>query len=506
MRTARRQRGIALALLALALLGLGIAAALATSFAGPASRLARDRASDQALAAAREALIAYATGRPVDRVVGPGYLPCPDLDDDGWAESTCGSQDGAVGQASRLGRLPWKTLGLPDLRDGAGERLWYAVSSKYKGLLNCTVSAACLDLSPESALGTITVRDPTGAIAHDGTSTDAGRAHSGGAIAVVFAPGPALDRRGAAGTSVAQRRDCDGHCGPGGRCESRPASLAPKCHPANYLDAATGTALGNEDNADFVDRNDAAGRVANGNGFIRGPVFLAGGEVAVNDRLAVIGYDDLQPRLARRVAREAARCLVAFAAHPANAGRYPWAAPLCRDLASDAALASAFEPGVRFGRIPDPLPGPPLPEEECAIAEAGAPGWWPFWRRNVFYAVSADFDPDSSAGGACAVPGNCLDLVDEAGGVVARARHFALIVAGAPLASAAQRRDGAGTLAARHWLESGNAGLEGLNPNPAAPQCPFDPAVAPCAVPGACNRVTVPARGPLSNDVVLAHP
>jgi hypothetical protein len=34
-----------------------------------------------------------------------------------------------LGQAERLGRLPWKTLGLPDLRDGDGERLWYAVSS-----------------------------------------------------------------------------------------------------------------------------------------------------------------------------------------------------------------------------------------------------------------------------------------------------------------------------------------------------------------------------------------
>jgi hypothetical protein len=25
----------------------------------------------------------------------------------------------------RMGRLPWKTLRLPDLRDGHGERLWY---------------------------------------------------------------------------------------------------------------------------------------------------------------------------------------------------------------------------------------------------------------------------------------------------------------------------------------------------------------------------------------------
>ena len=76
------------------------------------------RASERALAVAQEALVAHATGRPIDEAVGPGYLPCPDLDDDGWAESTCGSQDGHTGQAQRLGRLPWKTLGIPDLRDG----------------------------------------------------------------------------------------------------------------------------------------------------------------------------------------------------------------------------------------------------------------------------------------------------------------------------------------------------------------------------------------------------
>ena len=30
-----------------------------------------------------------------------------------------------------IGRLPWRTLGLPDLRDSSGERLWYAVSRQF---------------------------------------------------------------------------------------------------------------------------------------------------------------------------------------------------------------------------------------------------------------------------------------------------------------------------------------------------------------------------------------
>ena len=31
-----------------------------------------------------------------------------------------------------IGRLPWKTFGLPDLRDGSGERLWYALSPNFR--------------------------------------------------------------------------------------------------------------------------------------------------------------------------------------------------------------------------------------------------------------------------------------------------------------------------------------------------------------------------------------
>src|SRR5688572_14935432 len=126
--------GLPLFLAALAL-GLASAGALALSSASTAQH--RQRASERALAQAREALLAYAADRPIDARVGPGYLPCPDLDDDGWAESTCGSLSGHLGQAERLGRLPWKTLGLPDLRDGHGERLSYAVSTRFKGLLNC---------------------------------------------------------------------------------------------------------------------------------------------------------------------------------------------------------------------------------------------------------------------------------------------------------------------------------------------------------------------------------
>ena len=186
-----RQHGAVL-LVATLLLLVAIAFSFAMLAAAPARDAAGAHVTEQALAEAREALLAYASDRAINDIVGPGYLPCPDLDDDGWAEATCGSLSGDTGQAQRLGRLPWKTLGIVDLRDGNGSRLWYAVSTKYKGLLNCAASAACVDMSPDVALGTITVRDAAGALIHDGAITESQRAAEGGAVAVVIAPRSAI--------------------------------------------------------------------------------------------------------------------------------------------------------------------------------------------------------------------------------------------------------------------------------------------------------------------------
>src|SRR5882672_3304901 len=113
---ANRQRGIAL-LIVLALLVLLVGTVM-VGFSGDLSRQSRkQQQTTDALALAKEALIGYAAG--VDLTAGaarPGDLPCPDQNNDGVADlGTCNSA------AERLGRLPWKTLGLPDLRDGDGE-------------------------------------------------------------------------------------------------------------------------------------------------------------------------------------------------------------------------------------------------------------------------------------------------------------------------------------------------------------------------------------------------
>lgn len=128
MRCARRQRGMILpALLVLLAVG-GLGWLLARQDSRAHRELAHEIRTGQALAQAREALLGFAaTYRNAEHPNADfGYLPCPDLDGDGSAE-TCGTQ----GQAS-IGRLPYLTLNLPDLRDGSGECLWYAVSGAVK--------------------------------------------------------------------------------------------------------------------------------------------------------------------------------------------------------------------------------------------------------------------------------------------------------------------------------------------------------------------------------------
>lgn len=90
-----------------------------------------------ALNMAKQALIGYAVSYPekVNAKKGPGYLPCPDRDNNGNAEGGC-ALDGEINKTT--GRLPFKTLELSELRDGSGARLWYALSDKYRNFFGFT--------------------------------------------------------------------------------------------------------------------------------------------------------------------------------------------------------------------------------------------------------------------------------------------------------------------------------------------------------------------------------
>ncbi len=389
---ASRQRGAGLFLLAVFLFAI-FASLAAIGMSTRATQVQRQRITERALAHARESLLAYAAERPIDAEVGPGYLPCPDTDDDGWAEATCGSLPGHLGQADRLGRLPWKTLGLPDLRDGSGERLWYAVSSKHKGLLNCAASRDCRDLTPVTGLGTITLRDTRGKPIHDGTLSDIAHAADGGAVAIVIAPGPPIQRA----DGREQRRACTAsECDATGRCMADPPQRAARCDPLNYLDVAPASA-GGEDNAAFVDRNDAAARWRNRDGFIQGPIVAPDGTPSVNDRIVAVGYADLMPRVMNRVALEASQCLRLSSALP--------------------------DPTPTCGNFAGRLEAAGFPATACNL-KADEPAWWTAWKPFIVYARAAP------AG---------LEVVDEQGRPLATHRRFALIALQSPGQCPAER-------------------------------------------------------------------
>lgn len=156
-----KQSGVALMVM-LVILVMGTIAILVSSLNVATLRNARQETSDAVLAQAKEALIGYAV-KDGNRT---GELPCPDYDNDGAV--TLADYNGSNCQ-TLLGKLPWKSLGLPDLRDDSGERLWYAVSDPF----HANGSAA---LNSDTA-GTISVN---------------GNLAVNNAIAIIFAPGKAL--------------------------------------------------------------------------------------------------------------------------------------------------------------------------------------------------------------------------------------------------------------------------------------------------------------------------
>ncbi len=143
------------------MVGIAVAAMILTGAKSVNNKLAAAETTAKALATARDALIAFAVSVPDTARLGD--LPCPATDySTGIAASTCSTA------VSRLGYLPWNTLGLPDLRDGTGAPLLYAVSNVFKN--SPRVSSSLSNALNSDQPGEFTV-------------------NSENAIAVVFSPG-----------------------------------------------------------------------------------------------------------------------------------------------------------------------------------------------------------------------------------------------------------------------------------------------------------------------------
>jgi hypothetical protein len=210
----------------------------------------------------------------------PGELPCPDIDNTGNDPGGC-----SVGA---IGRVPWKSLGIPEPKDSAGETLWYAIAGPFR-YYHPTNNP---DPIHSDTKGNITVYQDSTASA---ITTEA--------VAVLFAPGASL------GT---QNRDTSTAL-----CPTTGTTIARNLCAANYLETAATV----------------------NNSITNGPFILAQSSDTFNDKVMAITTSDLMPIVEQRVAREMRTILenyrIATAAQGYNggAGIYPWAD--CTDGTSD---------------------------------------------------------------------------------------------------------------------------------------------------------------------------
>lgn len=337
------QTGITLIILVLILIIVG-SSTYVTQLNANNIQAMRDKRTANALVEAKSALLGYAVIVDLDdsctiTCSRPGDLPCPDMDNDGEAETWCGNAAGTTGQAVRLGRLPWKTLGLEDLRDGNGERLWYAVSNSFKN------NTKTLPLNNDTP-GTINITDFGGVVSANATG-------STGAIAVIISAGEPLTRQ----DGTQQLR-----------------SIGNVNNAAHYLDNALG-----EDNADFID--------SSANGFVKGLILDSTGETILNDQLMVITQKDLFSAVDAKVLKEVKAALSVY--YDVN-DYYPNPASFANINCLGTAIGAACTADLLLneGRIPATLL---VPWNVTSILRAESNNNWfqqNGWREHVYYAVS----------------------------------------------------------------------------------------------------------------------
>lgn len=382
----------------------------------------KQKKTQQALAQAKEALLAYAS--TFER---PGALPCPDTNNAG-----SGNPDGNVKCYSRIGRLPWKQLGLPDLRDGDGERLWYAVSAEFanvpstqvvnneesKGLINVCGPTGCGDSSP-IPIPPATFPLPTTNIA-----------------AIVFSPG------GPIGSN--NRQD-------GTDSEPDPAkNTDPAKKPSNYLDNV-------QIDAKTFDNSSGT---TNGNDFV-----AANHSGTFNDQLLPISVAEIFTNVNRRMENRAtlvtiASCIAEYGINNSTSSdhRLPWSAALSIDV--DDASQFGDVVSLRSGRLPFSVGNSAkqtsvhtwatsaisATKRNTLAACSNFPKWWPSWKSYLFYVVASNFSPDFDSGSApspnsCSSPSGCLSVNGGVGKFAAIVVFSGRKLAAQTRSSPAEQRD-----------------------------------------------------------------
>ena len=306
-----REKGVAVLLFVLILL-VGVSGWLVSGLSSAKLEMDRERQIREALAEAKEALIGYAAS-DANR---PGELPCPDVNNDGetlpFTSAPNHDQNSDLTCVNLVGRLPYKRLRLPDLRESGGELLWYALSDNFHAGVATPINS--------DVVGQLNVNGPSPA---------------NGIVAIIFAPGPAINAqsRGAANVN----------------------------NVTHYLDG---------ENA-----------VAPLTAFSSGPL-----NAIFNDRIIAVSADDLFAVVEKRVLAEVERALNDYFVTGSNV--YPPPASFsdasCLGTAPTAACAS--DSSVDGGRIP----ANPIPSwtPNAAILQGSASSWFQVngWREVIYYA------------------------------------------------------------------------------------------------------------------------
>ena len=353
-------------------------------------QLERSKITHKAMAQVKDALIGFAAANRVR-----GYLPCPadpsmvGTATEGEAMLSCNSN------ALRIGRVPWRSLGIDDLKDGAGESLWYAVSA------NFTMDA--LTINSDVSVPTLSVNGATQY------------------VAIIFSPGSALgaQRRGATVSP----------------CATISGMLREDYCAANYLDIDSASGISNSD-ADTT--------------------FTQFKSDTFNDALLTISQDQFFGTVEKRVMQQVSACLLRYAKISSNK-TFPWAHQLNPTVdPGNKSLTYQDDLGIRIGRIPDSLVssgfswgGADCPLSSlCPVSGSCPPNknWLKDWRELVFYAVSTEYAP-----GGTGSPNPGTLSVNGASNVKA-----VIFLARPPLAS--QTRSGAADKnASSNYLEGNNA-------------------------------------------------
>ncbi len=338
--------------------------------------LEEDAQTTKVLAQAKEVLIGYAVSFADDSLGNYGFLPCPDIgpdEDDGQANFPEGVDYGnscGINTLTRkryhssLGRFPWRTLGLPPLRDGAGECLWYAISGSYKG-----ASSAKAEMLNEDSNGLFQV------FASDGTTLKTvqltGDTPETRAVAVIIAPGKMFPNQNRTPESSGGVEICGGNY-----------------NVANYLETdVAGFSNVPDEIKEFLTAQDTLAQDFNKSH-------------RINDKIAYISREEIWEAIRKRsdfyktmrcLTQITANCVAVYANTNTNFAtgdkRLPWAAPMDLDdyrddteYDDDNTFLAGLLPNIvsdsntQIGKtvptvpnylIVDPDSGDPTPPTEC---------------------------------------------------------------------------------------------------------------------------------------------